>query len=112
MADSFEILEVLDAGDDLLIVRGHRLVDGEPETETRERAGRRGRTERYEVPRVYEATGWVSALTNHFDEESYGEDGHRNPKAKPRERTADEKLAYCQELLSGAVQREPVPVEL
>lgn len=48
------------------------------------------------------ATGWVSAMTNFYPPEAYGEDGHRKAKAKPRAMTDAEKLVYMKSLLSPA----------
>jgi hypothetical protein len=87
-----QILQTLDAGNDVLIVRG--TVDGQP----------------------VEACGWLSAMTQHFDDHDYEdipeatEDDvhgkahgrHRKADAVPREMTADEKRAYCTRLLETA----------
>jgi hypothetical protein len=66
-----------DIGGDVLEVRGS--VDGEEVT----------------------ATGWVSALTNHYDASAYGDDGHLRDGAKPRKMTKAEQLDYCRRLLVG-----------
>jgi hypothetical protein len=47
----------------------------------------------------YRATGWVSATTNHFDPHAYGDDGHLDPKAEPRQMTAAEVGEYALSLI-------------
>jgi hypothetical protein len=49
-----------------------------------------------------EARGWVSALTNHYDPDAYGEDGHRLADAKPRHLSDAEARAYCEQLVRDA----------
>lgn len=48
---------------------------------------------------LFTATGHVSATTNHYDADLYGDDGHLLPDAKPRAMTADEVGAYALALL-------------
>lgn len=48
------------------------------------------------------ATGWQSAVTNHFGPECYGEDGHRVAGAEPRLMTAAERQGYFLGLLAAA----------
>lgn len=90
------ILELHDLGNDVLRVRG---TDGTTETV---RAGTEddGTPITEERQRVFEATGWVSALTNHYDEAAYDpETGHRDNAAKPRAMVDDERTAYAVRLL-------------
>lgn len=72
-------LKATDAGSDVLLVVA--LVDEFP-------------------GRVFEAHGWVSALSNHYDQGDYDQDGHRAPKSVPRAMTSEEQRAYCQGLLA------------
>lgn len=102
-------LDLLDLGDDVLLVRG---TDGRTEyvcvgTEDD------GTPIVDERPVVFEATGWVSAITNHFDASDYFPDGNRKPLpppdgvssgernefAMPRKMTAKERTAYAVGLL-------------
>jgi hypothetical protein len=99
------IKETLDAGADVLVVRG--TVD------------------LVEVA----ARGWMSAMTNHYDPSGYEdipestEDAphdrahgrHLKKDATPREMTREEKRAYCERLLLEAAGKSavgPKPVEL
>lgn len=79
----FTILQTTHVGDDLLLVRGtHPDVvgsDGEPA--------------------ILEASGWVSAITNHYDDNSLDANGQRKPGTKARVMTASEAQAYVQRLL-------------
>jgi hypothetical protein len=105
MAD-LTILELHDLGNDVLRVRG---TDGST------RAVRVGTEDDgttpvvEEQPVVYEATGWVSALTNHYDESAYDKDGHRKDTAKSRAMTDEERAEYAANLLreQNAELREP-----
>jgi len=77
------ILETLDAGADVLLVRG--TVDGAQ----------------------VEARGWLSATTNHYSADAYKADGSRKSGAKPRRMTAAEARAYCARLLEAAAPIAP-----
>lgn len=76
-----EIKEILDAGDDVLIVRG--TIDGKEVT----------------------AHGWLSATANHYSADAY-HNGHRKEGATPRKMSAKEKRAYCERLI---VEQNPSP---
>lgn len=47
------------------------------------------------------AYGHVSATTNHFDADTYHEDGHRDPDAEPRQMTPIEIGDYARGLLAA-----------
>lgn len=84
-----ELIEVVDAGEDRLLVRG-RDADGNE----------------------LEATGWVSATTNHYEPGSYDEDGNLFVDARPRAMTAEEVGTYALGLLGvdvAAAAPKPVP---
>lgn len=57
---------------------------------------------------TYEARGWVSATTNHYDAKAYGEDGQLGAKAKARAMTPDEVRSYALGLIN-AVHRVDAP---
>lgn len=80
---TISITGLFDAGNDVLLVRGTtdamQTEDGDP------------------LP--IEARGWISATSNHFDPEYYGDDGHRKPGATARAMTKDEQRAYATGLL-------------
>jgi hypothetical protein len=94
-----KITETLDAGGDVLIVRG--MVDGV----------------------AHEARGWMSALTNHYDAKDYVEipapskkvkhgkahGRHLRSSAKPREMTKKERQAYCEQLLRERAEAHAAP---
>jgi hypothetical protein len=84
---TIEILDVLDVGDDVLLVHARA---GEDEVR---------------------AVGWVSATTNHYDDDSLDrETGHRRDDATPRPLTREELLAYAERLVleQHPGVREPV----
>lgn len=84
-----KILDIYDAGEDRLRVEAE--VDG----------------------RLVIAYGWVSALTNHFDEDAYAKDGDRKKGAKAREMTREERREYCERLVREAVvASEPKKLKL
>ena len=80
------VQRVLDLGNDVLEVTG--TVDGVD--------GPDG------SPMLFVVNGWVSAMTNHYGPEQYGDDGHLVDGAKPRQMTPDERMAYWQSLLTNA----------
>lgn len=80
------VQKVVDLGGDVLEVTG--TVDGIDDDNGN--------------PAVFVARGWVSAMTNHYDESANDEDGNRLPDARPREMTDDEKHAYWSSLLTNA----------
>lgn len=90
------VTSATDHGDDLLVVDGY--VNGQ----------------------YVRATGWVSALTNHYDPESYLEpdehgNTHRGPGVKARALTEEEARAYCVGLLlaaAGVVEARPLPLAI
>jgi hypothetical protein len=82
-----ELVEVLDAGDDVLLARGRR---GEEELEAR---------------------GWVSATTNHYPPDAYDEAGALRDDAKPRAMSADEVGAYALALLREQHPEPPAAAE-
>jgi hypothetical protein len=84
--------------DDQLIVRGH--IDGVTVTVPAPTDEDPSATE--QVPALIEATGWVSAMTNHYDPDAYGNDGHLLEDAKPRQMTSAERKSYCEQLLLDA----------
>jgi len=45
--------------------------------------------------------GWLSAILNHYDPESYGPDGHLRPDAAPRRMTPDEVTDYLLSLVAS-----------
>lgn len=47
-------------------------------------------------------TGWVSAMTNFFPADQYGEDGHLRPDSVSRSMTMDEVHEYWSELVEAA----------
>lgn len=59
------------------------------------------------------AQGWISAMTNHFPDESYTEDKDgnlvRNVKTKSRQMTSDEKRSYILQLLADVDVQPVVP---
>lgn len=112
-----EIKETLDAGDDVLVVRG--TVEGVTAKDEKGEA----------VPILIEARGWLSATTNHYDTTDYEDipeptkddkhgraHGHHLKKgAKPREMTPAEKREYCEALLAAAAphpEKQPQAVTL
>lgn len=76
------ITKVQDLGDDVLYVEG---VLGED--------------------MVLSARGWVSAMTNHFDEDAEGNRTYRMM-------TRDEKVRYCKDLLLTTLSQLPKDLEL
>jgi hypothetical protein len=72
--------------------------------------------------KVVTARGWLSAMTNHFDEQHYvdvsaeqaadpghfaaTEGIHLDPEAKSRDMTKEEQLAYCKRILE---EQNPIP---
>ena len=58
------------------------------------------------------ASGWVSAMTNHYDAEHYDAEGQLVEGATSREMTDDEKHAYWVALLEAAAPRNPEPTTL
>lgn len=80
-----EVSEVLAHADDRLVVHG--TVEGEPVV----------------------ATGWVSALTQHYGPECYDEDGNLREGASSRKMEPGERRAYCERLLSDASGVEAAP---
>jgi hypothetical protein len=101
-----KVLEALDAGSDVLLVKGER--DGEP----------------------IQAQGWVSAMANHFPPDAFcpGDGSHVLGKTAKsgkvvcsdlhrddrdaREMTAKEKRAYCLSLLAEQNPPPPKPISL
>lgn len=79
MARAITILDALDAGNDLLTIQAN--VEGVVDADGN--------------PKVVEATGWVSALTNYYPPYCYGEGGNLLPGSVPRAMTTPEKLTYC-----------------
>jgi hypothetical protein len=69
---------VRNAGDDILVVEGY--VDGDLVT----------------------AYGWISALTNHYDDT-------RAEDAKPRQMTSGEARGYCEQLLVDELGKSTPP---
>ena len=88
-----QVLEALDAGGDVLLVRGR--VDG--------------------VDGEVQARGWVSALERHYPSDAYDASGNRREDAKgaplvqPRAMSAGERLAYCKRLLEEQNAPPPPP---
>lgn len=101
MRKAVTIKAILDDGDDVLVVRG--TVDGvtidvpDPDHEG----------ETVKEPLEFEARGWLSALTNHYDASAYDADGNLKDDAKPRQMTTAERRAYCEGLLVAAVEAAP-----
>jgi hypothetical protein len=71
---------------------------------------RHGNTDRIEIdatidpgggadPVAVQASGWVSAMTNHFPPEAFGDDGHHLPGAAGRPMTPAERDNYYQRLV-------------
>lgn len=95
MAAKITITGVHDVGDDVL----HVTAEAGDET--------------------YEATGWVSATTHHFDAKHYGKDGHLVERAKPRAMKQAEVGEYALRLLleqnpdlaSAKAKPKPKPVK-
>lgn len=103
MAD-FTITSVADAGNDVLLVTAEDAEGNE-----------------------LLAQGWVSATTNHFDEEAYDANGNlpdpsrkvltfwkRTPGAVPRAMTPEEVGAYARRLIEDALPEpapEPTPLD-
>ena len=84
-----KILDIYDAGEDRLLIDAE--VDG----------------------KLVQATGWVSALENHFGEDAYTKDGDRKKGAKAREMTREERREYCERLVREAVAAsEPKKLKL
>lgn len=82
------VTEVLDVGDDVLLVKA--LDDDGNELEAR---------------------GWVSATSNHYDPGSYDAAGNLLPDARPRAMTAEEVGSYALGLLGVDVATAaPKPV--
>lgn len=97
MAEQITNVAWQDAGDDILNVTGHRGVQ-----QARVGTEDDGVSPIYEDrPVVIEARGWVSAMTNHFDPDAIGTDGHRKPNTTPREMTDAERHAYAVSLLEA-----------
>lgn len=91
------ILEAFDAGNDVLLI--HATADGVVDEQG--------------DPLLLIATGWVSALLNHFEPAAYQPDGHRDPAVGARPMSAAEQLAYCQERVFAVYpQASPLPVAL
>ncbi len=80
-----QVTEVVNAGGDILIVRG--LDPAQPGV-------------------IVEAQGWVSALTSHYDPADVGTDGQPRIGAKPRAMTATEIGEYASSLLSPVAAAE------
>jgi hypothetical protein len=77
-----EIVKIVQSGD-LLTIEG--LVDGKPIT----------------------ATGWASAINNHYDPEQYDEETrHFKVEATPRKMTKEEQEAYIKQLLGAIAPQE------
>jgi hypothetical protein len=55
--------------------------------------------------------GWLSAISNHYDLDSYGPDGHLRPDATPRRMTRDEVTDYLLGLVASP-QPQILSVEL
>lgn len=89
------ITEVLDTGNDVLIVKAFDTDETQPDDWSTADQGEWS-------PTVVEATGWVSATTNHYDPDAYDEDGHLIADAKPRTMTAAEVGEYALSLLTPA----------
>ena len=106
---NLKLIEVLDVGDDVLLARAVDTDQVAPE-------GWDTDTQGEWTPDVLEATGWVSATTNHYDASAYSEaDGDlvRDAKAKPRAMTKAEVAAYALSLFGTdtvAVPVEPTPI--
>lgn len=88
--------KVTDLGNDRILVTG--TVDGHNDPDGN--------------PVIVQAPGWLSAMTNYYPADAYGEDGHLVDGATAREMTDDEKHAYWADLLSSAVPTEPAPTVL
>lgn len=128
MERKVEIREVLDVGDDVLLVRGtvegvtqtvtQPLLDAKGKQRTRGRgASKEPIFERVEEPIVVEARGWVSALENHYPPEAYDDAGALrlkstrkgapgDPQHEPRPMSPAERRAYAEQLLRDRVERE------
>lgn len=88
------VTEAINLGGDVLQVTGY--VGGEP----------------------VQAVGWISVLTDHYDDAAYNKKGELRSNAEPRPMTADEAKAYCQQLLAdvagewpAAEPKAPLPVQ-
>lgn len=81
-----KITRVLDLGDDVLEVQGY-----DEQTPTQ----------------VLKGTGWVSAMTNYYDESQY-KNGHLDSKAKSREMNDAEKKSYWLSLLAPSSAVAPL----
>jgi len=88
------VTEVLDVGNDVLFVMGE--IDGNAAS----------------------ASGWVSALENHYAADAYDEEGNLKldddgePISEPRPMDEDEKLVYCKRILEEQNPPQPKPVSL
>lgn len=81
-----ELTEVLDLGDDLLLVKA---VDADGNE--------------------HEATGWVSATTNHYSLDAYDAKGNLSKDAKPRAMTPAEVGDYAISLLAPTTPEPDQP---
>lgn len=76
-------IEAFDCGDDVLRVTGQ--VDGQD----------------------VEASGWVSATTNHYAATDYDSDGNLKDGAEPQQMSVAQIRAYCRQLLLDAAAAAP-----
>lgn len=105
------IIEALDCGEDVLLVRGH--IDGLTVEVPAPTEDDPDATE--EVSVVVEARGWISAMANHYPADAYDDEGNLADDAQPRAMTKAERRAYAERLLLASVPEpvaEPTPVNL
>lgn len=92
---AIQVTAVVELPNDILLIKGtngtYRVRTGTQDD---------GVTPIFEdLPVEIEARGWISATTNHFDADAYGDDGHRVSGANPRAMTEQERAEYALRLL-------------